>query len=75
MTINIGQWGNSLGVRIPSSLSEKLDLKKGTKIDIFESKGRIIIKKKETLEDLLAHSPDCPYAEIETDGPVGSEEW
>ncbi len=75
MSINIGQWGNSLGVRIPNALSDKLHLKKGTKIEIFESNGRIIIEKKESLKSLLANSPECPYTEIDTDTPVGNEEW
>tara|TARA_R110002095_G_C4169382_1_gene231661 strand:- start:389 stop:616 length:228 start_codon:yes stop_codon:yes gene_type:complete len=75
MTLNIGQWGNSLGVRIPRIISEKLNLTKGAEIEIFESEGRIIIKKKENLRDLLANSSPCPYGEIKTDQPIGNEEW
>lgn len=40
MTLNIGQWGNSLGVRIPRTISEKLNLIKGAKIEILKVRGR-----------------------------------
>lgn len=74
MRLNIGQWGNSLVVRIPRTISEKLNLIKGAEIEIFESEGKIIIKKEEKLRDLLADSSPCPYGEIKADHPVGNEE-
>jgi antitoxin MazE len=77
MVMQINQWGHSLGVRLPKILTERLNLKKGTSVNIYEQNGKIIIEKGKdlSLKELLAHSAQCPYGEIETGDNVGHEEW
>lgn len=77
MTTHISQWGNSLGIRLPKILGDKLNLKNGTEVTVYEENGRIIIEKRRqySLDDLLSGMKKCPYKEIETDGSMGNEEW
>ena len=53
--IRIQKWGNSDGIRIPSSILKSLDLKTNDKVRLIEEDDKIIIskfkKKHLTLED------------------------
>ena len=55
MEIRIQKWGNSDGIRIPSSILKSLDLKTNDKVRLIEEDDKIIIskfkKKHLTLED------------------------
>lgn len=77
MTTHVSQWGNSLGIRLPKLLWEKLNLKKGTEVFLYEKDGKIIIEKKASysLDDLLKIKKVCPYSEIDTGLNIGNEEW
>lgn len=77
MTTHISQWGNSLGIRLPKVLGEKLNLRKGTEVSLYEEEGRIIIEKHRqySLDELLNTEHKCPYGEIDTGSNVGKEEW
>ena len=73
----VQKWGNSLGIRIPSSYVKEFKLKNGSSVDIVEEEGKIVIvPKRISLDDLLEgvtegnrHDP------IETGKSVGKEEW
>lgn len=73
----VQKWGNSLGVRIPSSYVKEFKLKNGSSVDIVEEEGRIVIvPKRISLSDLLAGvSEDNRHEIIESGNPVGKEEW
>lgn len=73
----ISQWGHSLGVRIPKDFVDKLNLKNGSEVRMYEDKNRIIIEKEKhyTLQSLLKGVKECPYEEVETDYPRGVEVW
>lgn len=77
MTTHISQWGNSLGIRLPKFLGEKLNLKKGMEVSLYEEDGKIIIEKKRhySLDALLSIKKTCPYKEIDTGSRTGNEEW
>lgn len=77
MTTHIAQWGNSLGIRLPKLLGEKLKLKKGTEVSLYEKDGKIIIEKRRqySLKDLLKESKSCPYGEIDSGDSMGNEAW
>jgi antitoxin MazE len=77
MTTHISQWGNSLGIRLPKFLGEKLNLKKGMKVSLYEEDGKIIIEKTQqySLDELLSIKKSCPYKEIDTGSNVGNEQW
>ena len=45
MEIRLQKWGNSLGIRIPSTILKSLDLKSNDKINLDLDDDRIIITK------------------------------
>ncbi len=56
MAVKIQKWGNSLGVRIPKSIIEKVNLGENSEVEIESKNGAIIImpaKKKYDLDSLL----------------------
>lgn len=71
----LAKWGNSVGIRLPQDVLKHLDMKKGTEVKIYESRGRIIIEKSKTytLDNLL--QTKCSYGEISTGEAIGQEEW
>ena len=58
MEARIQKWGNSDGIRIPSSILKSLNLKTNDKVDLIQEKDKIIIsqlqKKHKTLEERFA---------------------
>lgn len=80
MDTTIQKWGNSFAVRLPKVVTQKLRVGVGTKVRVDVDKRRIIIqqvpKKRETLEDLVAHiTPETRHKKIDWGGPVGKEIW
>jgi antitoxin MazE len=79
MEVKVQKWGNSLGVRIPKSYAEDIDIDQGSLIDISKEKDRIVIKpirKKEKLSDLLSKiTKDNFHKEIDTGDNIGNEIW
>lgn len=76
----VTKWGNSLGVRIPSSIAKQIDLKEGTAVTFTVVDGGVMIqpqtKKKYTLDELLeGMTSDNFHPEIDTGTPVGNEVW
>lgn len=56
MSAKIQKWGNSLGVRIPKTVIEKLNLTENSEVEIEHKNGAIVIfpvKKKYSLDALL----------------------
>lgn len=50
MQTKISKWGNSLGLRLPKSILNELDLTVDTKLNVTQSDGKIILTPlKETL--------------------------
>ncbi|WP_373233244.1 AbrB/MazE/SpoVT family DNA-binding domain-containing protein [Cohnella sp.] len=58
MSTTIQKWGNSLGIRIPSQIAERIAVSQGSEVDLVVSDDHTLIvipkKKKPTLEELLA---------------------
>jgi antitoxin MazE len=71
------KWGNSLGIRIPSSYVKDFDLKNGSSVDIVQEKGRLVIlPKRVSLNELLEKVTEGNrHDAIETGKSVGKEEW
>jgi len=44
MATTVQKWGNSLGIRIPKSVAEQVDLKTGTKVEFDTSGGALTIR-------------------------------
>ena len=77
--LQIGKWGNSLGIRLPKHISEALHLKPKDKVSCAIENGKLVLKplrsvKKYTLKELLAkveeHSEEISWGK-----PEGEEIW
>ena len=77
MESQVTKWGNSLGVRIPKTLAEKVGLTEGTPIVFDVDENAIVIhRKRHRLETLLAQvTPENLHGEVKTGRPVGHEVW
>jgi antitoxin MazE len=75
----VTKWGNSLAIRIPKNIAEKINLKEGTAISIDVADNNIVItpqKPKYTLEELLAGATSEYFdGEYDWGEPVGEEIW
>lgn len=75
----VAKWGNSLAIRIPKNVADKINLKEGTAISIDVNHNNIVItprKPKYTLEDLLAEATEEDFdGEYDWGEAVGEEIW
>ena len=75
----VAKWGNSLAIRIPKNVADKIKLKEGTAISIDVIDNSIVItpeKSKYTLEELLAGASSEDFdGEYDWGEPVGEEVW
>lgn len=75
----VAKWGNSLAIRIPKNIADKMNLKEGTAISIDVTDDNIVIapkKTKYTLEKLLAGAKSEDFdGEYDWGEPVGEEVW
>ena len=77
--LQIGKWGNSLGIRLPKHISEVLHLKAKDKIICAVKNGKLVLEpvhpvKKYTLKQLLAKVEE-PSEEISWGKLEGEEVW
>ena len=88
MLATIQKWGNSKGLRIPSSILIALDLQENDKVEVVQEADAILIKKAvpkkhKTLEERLTAFYGKPLDEIERvnnkevdwGAPKGGEVW
>ncbi len=58
MRVQLTKWGNSLGLRVPKHIAERLRLSEGLRVEIeTDDAGRIIMtpaRRRYTLDELLA---------------------
>ncbi len=79
-TSSIKKWGNSLALRIPSSVAQDLDLSENSIIQITSDGLVATIRpkkaKKQSLKYLVAAiTPDNRHEELDWGKPVGGEVW
>jgi antitoxin MazE len=80
MQSQIGQWGNSLGVRIPKYVVEALKLQANDTVECTMQGGKIVLEPLHTLpelslEELLAGVTEAPEGELDWGKPMGDEVW
>lgn len=80
MEAKIQKWGNSDGIRIPSSILKILKLKTNDKVDLSYQENKIIIskplKEKISLEEKFSNYKGENLAkEFSWDEPQGKEIW
>jgi len=79
MELQIGKWGNSLGIRLPKHVLEALHLGAKDRVSYAVEDGKLILRpvpfqKKYTLEELLAQVEE-QSDEISWGKPKGEEVW
>ncbi|KGK91243.1 multidrug transporter MatE [Desulfosporosinus sp. HMP52] len=70
--------GNSIGIRIPASMANSIEISDGTPNDVeLDGEKIIVTPKKYDLKELLAQIPDDEYEpeEIDWGEPVRGEKW
>ncbi len=81
MHSKVKSWGNSLAVRIPKPIADKMGLSDGTEITISSEDGKLIIQRSQALpqydlDNLLDQiTPENRHDETDTGSPVGNETW
>jgi antitoxin MazE len=79
MAIIINKWGNSLGVRIPQPIANKVGLTAGMTVTIEVVGNTVIIspvQRKYQLNELLVGvTPELIGGEYDWGEPVGAEAW
>jgi antitoxin MazE len=80
MKSQIGQWGNSLAVRIPRFVVEALELKPNDTVECSVEDGKLVFAPvyglpELSLEELLADITEPPEGEVNWGNPVGNEVW
>ena len=80
MNSSIGQWGNSLAVRLPKHISQSLNLKVNDRLSITEVDGKIILEPIQELEELsldflLSQITESPEPELDWGKAEGEEIW
>jgi antitoxin MazE len=80
MEARVQKWGHSLALRIPSAFTKHARIQPGSRVDISEVKGKLIITPLEdnepTLDMLLAGvTPENIHHETTTGIAVGNEAW
>ena len=80
MEARLQKWGNSIGIRIPSSILKSLNLKTNDILDIIEEDDKIVISKtkkaKINLKKLFdEYKGDNIAKEFKWDEPRGREIW
>ena len=79
MKSQIGQWGNSLALRIPKYIADELALSINDEVDCRIEQGKLVVCliqnfPKYTLSQLLSQDLE-PESEIDWGKPMGIEEW
>ena len=80
MEIKLQKWGNSVGIRIPSSVLKSFNLKENDIIDLKEEDDRIVITKSlnkniSLLERFNNYKGKNLAKEFVWDEPKGKEIW
>ncbi len=78
MNATVQKWGNSLALRIPSSVAKEIALSQGTSVELTVEDGHLTVKpvkkRKLSLSQLLkAVTKDNRHSEISWGAPVGRE--
>lgn len=80
MEARLQKWGNSVGIRIPSSIIKSLELKADDLLEIVEEDNKIVISKsnknKISLKELFDnYNGDNLAKDFIWDDPQGREIW
>ncbi len=79
MTTQIAKWGNSLGLRLPKSVTQEARLDEGDTVDVSVRNGAIVIRPSRpvySLDDLVSRiTAKNRHDESDWGAPRGGEAW
>ena len=75
MEVTLNKWGNSMGIRIPNSLIQQLDLKENMLLKINAIKNKLVIEKKEKSIESLCEKITDENLNIHNDFSSIGKEW
>ena len=80
MQSQIGQWGNSLAIRIPKHVAEALNLRPNDAVEFTVADGKVTLAPirdlpELTLDELLEQVTEPPASEVDWGKPMGREVW
>jgi len=80
MLTRVRKWGNSLGLRIPSSFAAEVGVENGSTVDLTLHDGEIRLRprrrRRYSLDELLDGITERNrHGEVEAGRPVGREVW
>jgi antitoxin MazE len=84
MTTTVQKWGNSLGIRVPKAVAEKVNFKQGVKIEFETGDDSLTVRavrpsprrrrRKLTFKELWGnYKGPSPHRDLDRDLPVGRE--
>jgi antitoxin component of MazEF toxin-antitoxin module len=84
MTVTVKKIGGSMGVVIPKSVAQELELIEGTSLDISTDADSLVMRKRgrrprRPLAKIIQQIKPASYKrrgrELQDDGPIGKELW
>jgi len=79
MTTVVAKWGNSLGLRLPKSVTQAAQISEGDSVEVTVEKGAILIRPSKpaySLLDLVAKvTPSNRHDGNDWGAAVGRESW
>jgi antitoxin MazE len=79
ITQKVSLWGNSLGIRLPQTITQQMGLKQGDLVAISTEGNKIILspaRPSYNLDELLQNvTPDMQHDEMDWGEPAGEESW
>lgn len=80
MATTVQKWGNSLAVRIPLAIAERVSITQGSKLEmsVFDDEKIQLAPKRKvpSLEELVSRiTPENRHAEVDFGRPEGNEGW
>ena len=73
MSVHVGKWGNSLGVRIPQAVAKELGLRDGTEVELVRVEGGVVLRP--TRRKRPAYSLKQLLAGVTAENSPGAVDW
>jgi len=79
VNVKLSRWGNSLAIRIPSTIAKEASLREGNALSIEYEEGSLrltLVEDAPSLDDLVSQiNADNVHGEVDFGNPVGREAW
>jgi antitoxin MazE len=80
MVTVVRKWGNSLGIRLPKTVAQEVEIDEGASVVIEARDGQIVITAAHKRRYCLSHlvrgiTPKNRHAAVDTGDPRGKEAW